>query len=300
MCSDYFQQRWPALFTVAGESHRLLLVSVLRNSSRLFHTAYSSFCLQCYNQHGQIIKGLHTHVWRLCVSTDTLPYAVASLEIYVCHCSCARNEALDSCSLLSPNLACAITWIECNLYIRVAKLNQNNSCSKGYCKYLQQLQVNECHGQLVMFTVVLRWKEQCLKDMSHKEVNERKRRWAAQRNSMVVPIVLIKPLGKSLHVHVMEQSCIEHLLDFPLSALIALNCTPASLEHVCPLCTTQTTTSPSWALKNSIHLMQGSGGKSFTSWKVRETEWQMGRVSPWAGGFTVDQRGKERQRTKSG
>lgn len=118
---------------------------------------------------------------------------------------------------------------------------------------------------------------------------------------MTFPIVLIRPLGKSPHVNVMQQCCIEHPFVFLLSALTTVSCTPASLEHVCPLCTTQTTTSPSWALKSSIHLMQGSGGKSFTSWKVSEWEtdgedtspsWCIWNYSEW---FREAKRGREQR-----
>lgn len=76
---------------------------------------------------------------------------------------------------------------------------------------------------------------------------------------MTLPLVLINTLGKSLHVNEV------HISDFLLSAVTALICMATSLEHVYLLCTTQTTTSLSWALKSFIRLMPGSGGKSFTS-----------------------------------
>lgn len=58
--------------------------------------------------------------------------------------------------------------------------------------------------------------------------------------------------------------------DVALSAFTTPICTAASLQHVCPSCTTLAITSHSWAWKSSTHLTQESGGKSSASWKVGE------------------------------
>lgn len=109
-----------------------------------------------------------------------------------------------------------------------------------------------------------------------------------------------EPQGKSIHVNGKQQCWIKHLFDFLLPALTARNCTPTSLEHVFPSCTTQTTTSPSWVWKSSIRLMPESGGKWSTSWKVGGIKTQRGSLGGhfpelmYVKSLRVDQRGKEK------
>lgn len=148
-----------------------------------------------------------------CVSADTFPYAVASLEnIYT---TLRMRESLAPCISDSSMLrwVCGLIFSCLSqillilavyhppfilvLYWRGSIVIYLHTKLLNYFFYLllfliiiihvlwvtvkiyKQLQVNEYHCLLVFFTLV-RWKKQCLKKMSHKGDNEGKKRWAAQ------------------------------------------------------------------------------------------------------------------------
>lgn len=75
-----------------------------------------------------------------CVSADTFPYAVASLEIYICQCACARNDTvlihvfiLDSCLSSHADfytLSCQVKAYILNLFLIVVVYE--SYCNSSY------------------------------------------------------------------------------------------------------------------------------------------------------------------------
>lgn len=258
-----FLQLRPALFRIkaAGESR----LSVVCPRAVAYSRHGKVFCLlRNKRRRSKQWKGLYTDVWRLWLYA-AFPSAVASLEIYTRYCACAKKK--QSSLHILPSCLCNYADSLCFLHLYYRQtFTAVTSFTFSIFPFFSP--TDECRNA---------WKT-----CHTKKIMKVKRGRKCKHHNKTDNAVNVSAMIKHSTLH------------FSLSAHTTPICTPASPEHVCPLFTTQITTSPSWALKSSIHLMQGSGGKSFTFWKVRECGWG-GNLSPMVMYMVgVDYRGEVR------